>query len=288
MSNTYVVEGGIGKCVAFSAIIDALVERDGDQIQIHTPYHEVFGNNPNVKMVFDASTIPLEDPRILESDGIYYCEPYKSNFIKGTQHLIESYCDLLGIQYQDTMRPKMYTEYAKEFADKTLDEAKIKEQYLIVQFSGGQPSVGFNPQNLYQNPNDGRNYPHWMAQQVIDNLKKQNPDREIIHFGLPNEPQYQGAIVLEASFPVWHEILKGAEGFIGIDSSLQHMAASSKTKGVVIWGSTRFNQFGYPENSNVNFHMQNTWDETKFNAADPRNAMVDPHTVINLYLEKTK
>jgi ADP-heptose:LPS heptosyltransferase len=87
---------------------------------------------------------------------------------------------------------------------------------------------------------------------------------------------------------MWHEILKDAEGFIGIDSSLQHMSASAKTEGVVIWGSTRFNQFGYSENTNVNFHMEDTWDETKFNGADPRNAMVDPAKVVQLYMEKTK
>jgi hypothetical protein len=37
MLNTYIVEGGIGKCVAFSAIIDALVERDGGPIQSPHP-----------------------------------------------------------------------------------------------------------------------------------------------------------------------------------------------------------------------------------------------------------
>jgi len=288
MLNTYIVEGGIGKCVAFSAIIDALVERDGGQIQVYTPYHEVFGGNPNVKWVFDMNSMPLQDERIVSSDNIHFCEPYKSNFIKGHEHLIQSYCKLLGVKYSKKMRPKLYTDHAKEQADELLEKAEITGDYMVVQFTGGQPPAGWNPQNPYGSADPARNYPHWMAQQVVNQLKQDKPDRTIIHFGLPNEPRYEGTVMLEASFPMWHEILKDAEGFIGIDSSLQHMSASAKTEGVVIWGSTRFNQFGYSENTNVNFHMEDTWDETKFNGADPRNAMVDPAKVVQLYMEKTK
>jgi len=41
--NTYIIEGGIGKQVAFTAIIDALVKKDKEKIQIHSPYVDVFG-----------------------------------------------------------------------------------------------------------------------------------------------------------------------------------------------------------------------------------------------------
>lgn len=248
----------------------------------------MFSGNPNVKWVIDQSTVPVNDEKITSSDNVHFCEPYKSNFIKGEEHLIESYCKLLGVEYKEDMRPKLYTDHAKEAADEVLEKAEITGDYMVVQFTGGQPSVGFIPHNPYNSPDPNRNYPHWMAQQVVSLLKQQNPERTILQFGLPNEPQYEGAIMLDASFPAWHEILKGAEGFIGIDSSLQHMSASAETKGVVIWGSTRFNQFGYPENANVNFHMKDTWDENKFSGADPRNAMVDPALVVQLYMEKTK
>ena len=36
------------------------------------------------------------------------------------------------------------------------------------------------------------------------------------------------------------------KGVIGIDSCMQHFAASAGRKSVVIWGGTRWTQLGYP------------------------------------------
>ena len=101
--NTYFIDGGVGKQVAFSAIIDALAKKDKDKIQIHTPYVDVFGGNPNVKLAFDAGSIYLHDQRIKDSDKIFHCEPYKSEYLKGEKHLIEMYCKLFGVKYQKDM-----------------------------------------------------------------------------------------------------------------------------------------------------------------------------------------
>ena len=47
--NTYIIEGGIGKQVAFTAIIDALVKKDKEKIQVYSPYVDIFGGNTNIK-----------------------------------------------------------------------------------------------------------------------------------------------------------------------------------------------------------------------------------------------
>jgi hypothetical protein len=47
--NTYVVEGGIGKCTAFTALIPKLKQKS--EVQIYTPYIGCFANNPDVKLV---------------------------------------------------------------------------------------------------------------------------------------------------------------------------------------------------------------------------------------------
>jgi len=52
---------------------------------------------------------------------------------------------------------------------------------------------------------------------------------------------------------------------------------------VVIWGSTRWTQFGYDHNANLHFHMKGKWDETKFDPNDPRNALIDPDAVVTAY-----
>ena len=298
MLNTYVVEGGVGKCTAFTALIPEL--RKKSEVQIYTPYIDCFAGNPDVKLALEQ-TRPIQDPRIMASDNIYYCEPYKSNFQFGKQHIIESYCEHHGVEYDKSMRPKLYTDQHKESVDKWLKEYKFYKgdgtfeqreikKYILVQFSGGQPRAGFNASNQYQNINPNRNYQPFLAQQVINMLQEEYKDTVIIDCTLPNEPGYQNTIKCDLHWAQIHELLKGAEGFISIDSCLQHFSASTGTPGVVIWGSTRWTQFGYSHNKNLHFHMGNKWDESKFIDSDPRNNMVEPKLVIDEYkkLDKNK
>jgi len=277
MLNTYVVEGGVGKCVAFTSLIPKLKQKS--EVQIYTPYIDCFAQNPDVKMAFE-STLPLQDPRIMASDNIYYSEPYKSNFQFGKQHLIESYCELHNVKFDKSMKPKIYTEQHKDTVDKWLKEKEITK-YILIQFSGGQPRMGFNVSNQYTNINPNRNYQPFLAQQVINYLKEEYKDTTIIDCTLPNEPSYINAIKCDLHWSEVHEMLKGANGFVSIDSCLNHFSASANKHGVVIWGSTKWTQFGYAHNKNLQFHMTDKWNDEKFIDSDPRNNMVEPKLVID-------
>jgi hypothetical protein len=282
MLNTYVIEGGIGKCTAFTALIPKLAEKAGEAIQIYTPYIDCFAFNPDVAMAYEQS-LPLTDPRIMASDNIHFCEPYKSNFALGKQHLIESYCSLFGVEYDPAMTPKLYTTHLQDRAKEWLEKNGVTGKYMLVQFSGGQTPVGWNPNNQYVSHNPLRNYPLFMAQQVINQLRTEYPNVAIIDATLPNEPSFAGALKCPEHWAVIHEMLKHAEGFISIDSCINHFSASAKKSGVVIWGSTRWTQFGYGHNTNLQFHMDGKWDETKFNPEDPRNTLIDPQAVVDAY-----
>ena len=286
MLNTYFVEGGVGKCTAFTALIPELKKKS--EVQIYTPYLGCFGGKPDVKMAFEG-TIPLAHPDIMASDNLYYSEPYKSNFQFGKQHLIESYCELHGVKFKNSMKPKIYTEQYKEKVAEWLKVNKIGK-YILIQLSGGQPQMGFNPNNQYTNINPNRNYPNFLAQQVVNMLREEYPDTSIINCVLPNEPHYQGTIRCDLHWTHLHEMLKDSEGFIAIDSCLQHFSASAEKHGVVIWGSTRWTQFGYSHNKNLQFHMKDDWDETKYLESDPRNVMVEPKLILDEFkkLDKTK
>tara|TARA_R110000751_G_scaffold73697_2_gene149021 strand:- start:150 stop:1031 length:882 start_codon:yes stop_codon:yes gene_type:complete len=279
MLNTYVVEGGVGKCVAFTSLIPKL--REKSEVQIYTPYIDCFKGNPDVKMAFE-STLPLTDPRIMASDNIFYCEPYKSNFQFGKQHLIESYCEHHGVAFDTSMTPKLYTNNHKDSVKEWLTKNEIGK-YIMIQFSGGQAKWNYADGVQYTNINPNRNYPPFLAQQVVNMLSEEYKDTTIINCVLPNEPHYQGTIRCDLHWSQIHEMFKGAEGFVSIDSCLQHMSGSTKTPGVVIWGSTRWIQFGYSHNKNMHFHMKSKWDESRYNDSDPRNNMVEPRRVIDNY-----
>jgi len=273
--NTYIVEGGIGKCTAFTSLIPKLKKKS--EVQIYTPYIPCFANNPDVKLVLEQS-LPLQDPRIMQSKNIYYSEPYKSNFQFGKQHLIESYCELHNVEFDTSMTPKIYTDHLKENVDKWLKENQITK-YILIQFSGGQSPLTYNGQ--YNNINPNRNYQPFLAQQVVNMLLEEYKDTTIINCVLPNEPHFNGTIRCDLHWSEIHEMLKGANGFVSIDSCLNHFSASANKHGVVIWGSTRWTQFGYSHNKNLQFHMKDKWEEEKFIDSDPRNNMVEPKLIID-------
>jgi len=277
MLDTYVVEGGVGKCVAFTSLIPKL--RKKSEVQIYTPYIDCFAGNPNVKLALEE-TLPLQDPRIMASDNIYYSEPYKSNFQFGKQHLIESYCELHNVEFDKFMKPKIYTDRHKDSVKEWLDKNEIKK-YILIQLSGGQSKWNYADNVQYQNINPNRNYQPFLAQQLVNMLLEEYKDTTIINCVLPNEPHYQGTIRCDLHWSQIHEMLKGSEGFISIDSCLNHFSASAKKHGVVIWGSTRWTQFGYSHNKNLQFHMTDKWIEEKFIDNDPRNNMVEPKLIID-------
>ena len=251
------------------------------EVQIYTPYIDCFAGNPDVKLALEQ-TIPLQDPRIMASDNIYYCEPYKSNFQFGKQHIIESYCEHHGVEYDKSMRPKLYTDQHKAAITKWLGDNNIGK-YIMIQFSGGQPKWNYGENVQYQNINPNRNYHPFLAQQVVNMLLEEYKDTTIINCVLPNEPHYQGTIRCDLHWAQIHEMLKGATGFVSIDSCLQHFSASTGTPGVVIWGSTRWTQFGYSHNKNLHFHMGNRWNESKYVDSDPRNNMVESTKIIDCF-----
>jgi hypothetical protein len=178
----------------------------------------------------------------------------------------------------------MYTDHYKDGAKKIAGDG----DFIVVQFSGGQAPAGFNAQNPYNSNDPTRNYHPHLAQKVVNQIKEKHEDLKILNFSLPNEPKYEETEQPELMpFAQWHEILKmpNCKGFISVDSCLNHFARSAGRKGVVIWGGTRWPQFGYKQNKNINkwWSEWDEWDNEKFEPQDPRNIMVDPVDVFEQF-----
>ena len=126
----------------------------------------------------------------------------------------------------------MYTDHYKDGAKKVAGD----DDFIVIQFSGGQAPAGFNAQNAYVSNDPTRNYHPFFVQKVIDLIKEKHEDLKILNFSLPNEPKYEETEQPELMpFAQWHEILKlpNCKGFISTDSCLSHFARSAGRKGVV-------------------------------------------------------
>ena len=129
--------------------LEIVTGKHKSDIQIYTPYIDCFAGNPDVKLALEQ-TIPLQDPRIMASDNIYYCEPYKSNFQFGKQHIIESYCEHHGVEYDKSMTGLIYTSQHKADVTKWLGDNNIGK-YIMIQLSGGQSKWNYGTDVQYQN-----------------------------------------------------------------------------------------------------------------------------------------
>jgi ADP-heptose:LPS heptosyltransferase len=129
-------------------------------------------------------------------------------------------------------------------------------KFILVQFTGGQ---GAKIEN-YDSENHGRNYNK--GQEVVNLLREQLPNVNIIVFGHDNEQEpllntmafnnFGGnpKFVDKIDFMI---LAKYCVSFISIDSSLQHMCSNKpfNKKGVVLWGTSKPEMFGYTQNKNL-------------------------------------
>ena len=97
----------------------------------------------------------------------------------------------------------MYTDHYKNDAKRIAGD----DDFIVIQFSGGQPPAGFAPQNGYVSSDPTRNYHPYLAQKVVDQIKEKYEDLKILNFSLPNEPNYEQTIKPDLMpFAQWHEI----------------------------------------------------------------------------------
>ena len=260
------VEGGLGKNVMLTSILQELKEQKGyDEMYVISPYHDVFKCCPAVTDAFQPGLGTLYQELVLDPEcEVLWKEPYSNQrFIKKQCHLFDAWAEEFGITLPadaDVYIPNLAfieKEYPhlRKIADEHMD--KWNHNFCIVQFTGGQsPLSSTKDQNgnmlPYANAQEAikRNYPK--GQRIVDELiEKYGADTTIVHFALPNEPSYEGAVKIEVPYLTYHILAQEAKEVVCIDSSLQHLATGVNDNITVIWGETRPEHFGYKRNRNV-------------------------------------
>lgn len=251
--NIYVVQGGIGKHIMFSSMIEKLSYRDGDKIIIASPYPELFKFHPNVE-----KSVMIHEPGFYDeyvkntNNNVIYTEPYYSNYVKGETHLIEEWFKLNGLEYENDLPDLYMDDFAMEECERLMETYK---NFIIVQFSGGQSPLNADFNKPHMGNSQLRDYPRQLAQKTVNLIKEKYPDLTIINYALPNEQsaRLENTEYVESNFSFFIALTIFCKAFIGIDSSLQHFAANrhSGKKGIVLWGGTSPKCLGYEKNINL-------------------------------------
>jgi hypothetical protein len=245
----YVIEGGVGKHVMFTALLPELATNE--KVTIMSSYPDIFEGNPFVHRSLARNSQYQWDDLIMKDDThLHFYEPYYNlDYIKGNKSLIEAWCEGLNISYENMESTALYLSIqmkrdAEMFRNNSGD-------FILTQFTGGQSPLFVRDQPFI---NDGavKNYPHELAQEAVNLIKKEFPDITIINYGLPNEtPGLENTQMMQMPYMSYAALLNEAKTFISIDSSLMHFAGALNKKGVVIWGATNPHTLGYDFHTNL-------------------------------------
>tara|TARA_R100001460_G_scaffold48641_1_gene86720 strand:- start:132 stop:974 length:843 start_codon:yes stop_codon:yes gene_type:complete len=254
--NMHHVEGGAGKHIQFTSLFKNIREKYNQKIVISSGFPEIFEFSPHVAYsrmwnhnFFSVETISSFN----QYDKIFFKDPYRSDWLKGNTHIVKKWAELYEVEIND-IRPDFNINI--ELEKQLMPHIQAMSKFILLQFTGGQAIQG----NLYDRHNWGRNYLY--GQELIKLLNESFPNHIVITFGHSNEQtEYQGETKFnnqtgELLFKTREDFMvlsKYCDFFISIDSILQHMCSnkSFNKKGIVLWGATDPNRFGYESNINL-------------------------------------
>lgn len=255
------VEGGLGKNVMLTAILEEFKEQKGyDEVYVISPYHDVFKACSVVTDAFPPGQGALYQELVLDDDcDIYWKDPYNNQrFIKKQCHVLEAWAEELGFSLSKPgneyipQLDKIKEEFPRVFDTYASTMNTFGRCYCIVQFNGGQSPLSDVTKNQYNERQESLKRNYFKGEQVVELLKKKyGQDCTIVHFALPNEPTIPGTKKLQVPYLTYHLFARCAKAIVCTDSSLQHLTTGMNDNITVIWGETRPEHFGYSCNNNI-------------------------------------
>ena len=243
------VAGGLGKNIAATAVAQVIKRSYPDrELVCVVSWPELWANLPFVYRVFPlGNTSYFHDEYIDDRDTLIFAqEPYfTTSHINKTHKLVESWCMMYGLEYQDE-QPKLKINIEQKKAIRNFYESKIDgKPFLLLHTNGG----------LFQNERPycwSRDMPIEVATKVAQHFSK---DHFIMQITRPKSPKIEvdGVFVRneQLSNTELCGLLELTDKRLLIDSSLQHAAAAFSLPSTVLWNATSSVIFGHDLHDNI-------------------------------------
>lgn len=243
MLDLHIVNGGIGKHIMYTSILDKLKNK----ICVSAYWDKIFDNLPMIEETYPTygwDSFGMKE-FFNKFKDIVYAEPYFGNFLKKDIHCIEAFHELLNLPFQGLYHNLVFSE---EELNKTKEFSNQIGDFVLVQFIGSDKDL-----NKDLNTLGGRNLKITTGQEVIDVITKDlgisvlEVNNGTLNFNntlVTNKLEYRDYCLLT----------RFCKSFISIDSCLNHMSAfkTSPKKGVCLWRDAEYaKSFEYPHNINL-------------------------------------
>ena len=245
MYSIFHIEGGIGKNILATAVIESLKKSDPErEIIIVSAWPQVWFNNPNVGKIFPMGQIAnFYKTYIKDQDTkIFRIDPYHTeDYILNKKHLIEIWCDLVGADCI-TKKPQLY------FSPLELENVMnkmlfgVNKPIFLLHTNGGGGGPKSRPYSWY------RDIPQQNATEIVDQFKR---DYHIYQLGYENQPIIPGCHKLKLDTREVLAAVNFSKKRLLIDSFSQHAAAAFGKKSVVCWVGNKPSVLGYDIHNNV-------------------------------------
>jgi hypothetical protein len=241
MNIIFQINGGIGKCVAATAICEVIKKRyPNDKLIVVSGYADVFLNNPNVDRAYNYGGMSYFYEEYIEDKDvkIFAHDPYmEAEHVQYKEHLLETWCRMFGLNY-DGEKPKIYLTDRERtfFRNKYVSDKPI----LIIQPNGGAQSD--------MKYSWARDLPNHIVQQVINEFRGQY---NVVHIKRDDQMKYEGTFEVSDGFRGLAVLIEMSEKRLLIDSFAQHTAAAMGKPSTVCWVVNKPNVFGYDIHDNI-------------------------------------
>jgi hypothetical protein len=185
------IEGGIGKSIMGTAVCEAIKNQyPNDRLIVITAYPEVFLCNPHVEKCFNFNQLAYFYKEFIEEGNFqaFMHNPYlETSFIQRTEHLLETWCSMFGIKYNNE-QPRLYlTQREIDFYSL---QFRSDKPIFILQTNGGAG----NQEIKYS---WSRDIPVSVAQTVVNEFKD---EYNILHIRRNDQIHLENTTPIHADF----------------------------------------------------------------------------------------
>lgn len=241
MNIIFQINGGIGKCVAATAVCEVIKKQyPNSKLIVISGYADVFLNNPNVDRSYNYGGISYFYEEYIENKEIklFAHDPYlDAEHIQHKEHLIETWCKIFGLTYNGE-QPKIYITNRERtfFNNKFVSDKPI---FLIQPNGGAQNELKYSW---------ARDIPHKVVQTVINEFRDQY---NVVHIKRDDQMKYEGTFEVSDGFRGLAVLIEMSQKRLFIDSFAQHTAAAMDKPSTVCWIVNNPTVFGYKIHDNV-------------------------------------
>jgi ADP-heptose:LPS heptosyltransferase len=248
------IDGGIGKSIMATAVCEAIkTQYPDDKLIVITAYPQVFLCNPHVDKCLTHGNLTYFYQDYIENQEVltFLHNPYlETSFIGRKKHLIETWCEMFNVKYNDE-QPRLYLTqreidfYSQQYAS--------EKPLFVIQTNGG----GADQPIKYS---WSRDIPMSTAQKVVDAFSK---DYHVVHIKREDQLQLQNTTPVTGDFRALVVLILLSKARLFMDSFAQHVAKALDLDSVVLWIANTPKQFGYASNKNIIANRETATPELK-------------------------